>query len=202
LGVSGEIHFAVPPLSLPNPRHPPTSESLPRYEAARLFVERARAVKPDFEITEQNATAVAQVCYRLDGTPLAIELAAARTKVLSVEQISSRLDDRFGLLTGGGRTAMPHHRTLRATMDWSHELLPEAERVLFRRLSVFSGGFGLEAAEGVCTDAGLERDEVLNLLSSLVDKSLVLFEGQDQETRYRLLETGPPVCTGEDGRVG
>jgi non-specific serine/threonine protein kinase len=189
LGVPGEIHFAVPPLSLPNAHRPPTAESLPRYEAARLFVERARALKPDFEITEQNAMAVAQVCYRLDGTPLAIELAAARTKVLSVEQISSRLDDRFGLLTGGDRTTIPHHRTLRATMDWSHELLLEPERVLFRRLSVFSGGFGLEAAEGVCTDAGLERDEVLDLLSSLVDKSLVLFEGQDRETRYRLLET-------------
>jgi predicted ATPase/DNA-binding NarL/FixJ family response regulator len=188
LGVPGETLFAVPPLSLPDPRHLPVVEGLLQYEAARLFVERARTVRPDFALTERNAVAVAQVCYRLDGIPLAIELAAARTKVLSVEQISGRLEGSFGMLSSGGRTAMPHHRTLRATMEWSHGLLTEEERFLFRRLAVFAGGFMLEAAESVCAGEGLE-EEVLEVLSHLVDKSLVLVEEQDGEMRYRLLET-------------
>jgi len=189
LDVSGETIFTVPPLSLPDPRHLPAAEGLPGYEAARLFVERAAAVKPGFALTEQNAMAVAQICYRLDGIPLAIELAAARMKVLSAEQISSRLHDSFDLLSGVGRTAMPHHRTLRATMDWSHELLAEEEQVLFRRLSVFAGGFTLEAAEAVGAGESIEEAGVLDLLGSLVDKSLVLFEEQGGEARYRLLET-------------
>ena len=117
---------------------------------------------------------MAQVCYRLDGIPLAIELAAARTKVLSVEEISARLGDSFRLLAAGSRTAMPRQRTLHATMDWSHELLSQKERVLFRRLSVFAGGFTLEAAESICAGEELQRDEVLELLSQLVDKSLVV----------------------------
>jgi predicted ATPase/DNA-binding NarL/FixJ family response regulator len=189
LGVPGETLFAVPPLSLPDPRHLPVVEGLPQYEAARLFVERARAVRPDFALTERNAVAVAQVCYRLDGIPLAIELAAARTKVLSVEQISGRLKRSFGMLSSGGRTAMPHHRTLRATMEWSHGLLSKEERALFRRLAVFAGGFMLEAAEDVCAGEDLKEDEVLEVLSHLVDKSLVLVDQQDGEMRYRLLET-------------
>jgi predicted ATPase len=154
-----------------------------------LFVERARAVKPDFDITGQNAMSVAQICYRLDWIPLAIELAAARTRVLSVEQISSRLDDSFALLTGHERTAIAHHRTLRATMEWSYELLSEAERALLRQLSVFAGGWTLSAAEAVCAGGGLEGDEVLDLLTQLVDKSLVLVGEQDGDARYRLLET-------------
>ena len=189
LGVSGETIFAVPPLSLPDPRHLPAVEGLPHYEAARLFVERAKALKPGFEITEQNALAVAQVCFRLDGMPLAIELAAARTKVLTVEQISNRLEESLRLLSSGRRTAMPHHRTLRATMDWSYGLLSEEERTLFRRLSVFAGGFALEAAERVGSGEGIEDVGILDLLASLVDKSLVLFEEWDGEARYRLLET-------------
>src|SRR5829696_358502 len=148
LGVLGEAIFAVPPLSLPDPRHLPAVESLPHYEAARLFVDRAESVKPGFELTEGNAMAVAQVCHRLDGIPLAIELAAARARVLSAEQISERLKESFGLLSGGGRTAMAHG-TLRATMDWSHGLLSEEERILFRRLSAFTGGCTLEAAETI-----------------------------------------------------
>jgi ATP/maltotriose-dependent transcriptional regulator MalT len=140
-------------------------------------------------LTEQNATAVAQICYRLDGIPLAIELAAARAKVLSVEQIADRLDDSFRLLSAGGRTMIPRHRTLHATMDWSHELLPELERLLVRRLSVFVGGFTLNAVEAVCVGVDLRKDEVLDLLSPLVDKSLVLVVEQDGEARYRLLET-------------
>jgi predicted ATPase/DNA-binding CsgD family transcriptional regulator len=189
LGTTGEVAWSVPSLSLPDLRRLPAIESLPQYESVRLFVERTAAVRPTFALTEQNAPAVAQVCYRLDGIPLAIELAAARTKVLSVEQIADRLDDSFGLLSAGRRTAMPRHRTLHATMDWSHDLLPEQERILFRRLSVFAGGFTLEAAESVCAGEDLERDGVLELLSHLVDKSLVIMREESGEARYRLLET-------------
>jgi predicted ATPase/DNA-binding CsgD family transcriptional regulator len=189
LGITGEIAWPVPSLSLPDLRRLPDIESLPRYESARLFVERTAAVKPNFTLTEQNAPAVAQVCYRLDGIPLAIELAAARSKVLSVEEISERLDDSFRLLAAGSRTAMPRQRTLHATMDWSHELLGQKERVLFRRLSVFAGGFALEAAESICVGEELQRDEVLELLSQLVDKSLVVAQERDGAARYRILET-------------
>src|ERR671916_1683038 len=189
LGITGEVAWPVPSLSLPDLRRLSDIEGLPRYESARLFVERATTAKPTFALTEQNATAVAQVCYRLDGIPLAIELAAARTKVLPVEEISGRLDDCFRLLAAGGRTAMPRHRTLHATMDWSHDLLPDEERALFRRLSVFAGGFTLEAAESVCAGEDLERGEVLELLSHLVDKSLGVAREVSGEARYRLLET-------------
>jgi predicted ATPase/DNA-binding CsgD family transcriptional regulator len=188
LGITGEVAWPVPPLSLPDIRRLADVQSLPRYGSASLFVERARAVKPTFALTDQNAAAVARVCYRLEGIPLAIELAAARTKVLAVEEISERLDNCFGLLTGGGRTAMPRHRTLRATMDWSHELLTEEERILFRRLSVFVGGFTLEAAESACAVDGYERGETLELLSHLVDKSLVTAREEGGATRYHLLE--------------
>jgi predicted ATPase len=189
LGIAGEVAWPVPSLSLPDLRRAPNIETLPRYESARLFVERTEAVKPTFAVTEQNAPLVAKICYRLDGIPLAIELAAARSKVLSVEEISERLDDCFALLSAGNRTALPRHRTLHATMDWSHDLLPEQERILFRRLSVFAGGFTLEAAESVCAGEHLERNEVLDLLSHLVDKSLVIVREGVVETRYRLLET-------------
>jgi predicted ATPase/DNA-binding CsgD family transcriptional regulator len=189
LGITGEVAWPVPSLSLPDLRRMPDIESLPQYESARLFVERAAAVKPTFALTEQNVPSVAQVCYRLDGLPLAIELAAARTRVLSVEEISERLDDYFGLLSAGGRTALPRHRTLHATMDWSHDLLSEQERILLRRLSVFAGGFTLEAAESVCAGEELQRNDMLELLSHLVDKSLVVAREGDGETRYRLLET-------------
>ena len=207
LGITGEVAWPVPSLSLPDLRRLPDIESLPHYESACLFVERAAAVKPTFALTERNAAAVAQVCYRLDGIPLAIELAAARTRVLSVEQIADRLDDCFRLLAAGGRTAMPRHKTLHATMDWSHELLDREERVLFRRLSVFAGDFTLGAAEAVCAGEGLERDQVLELLSQLIYKSLVTAQEGSGEARYRLLET---VCqyasekvskSGEAGQV-
>ncbi len=189
LGITGEVAWPVPPLSFPDLRHLPAAEGLERYEAAKLFADRSVAVKPSFAITERNAAAVAQVLYRLDGIPLAIELAAARVKALSVEQISSRLDDSFGLLAAGSRTALPHHQTLRATMDWSHGLLSGDEQVLFRRLSVFAGGSTLEAAEAVCGGDGLERGRVLDLLGRLVDKSLVVAEvGDENGLRYRMLE--------------
>ena len=189
LGVTGETLFAVSPLSLPDPHLLPAADALADYEAARLFVERARAIRPGFKITDRIAVAIAQICYRLDGMPLAIELAAARAKVLSVEQISGRLEKALGLLSSGGRTEMAHHRTLRATMDWSHELLPEEERVLLRRLSVFAGGFTLNGAEAVCAGEVLALEEVLEFLSQLVDKSLVMVEEREGEVRYRLLET-------------
>ena len=189
LAVAGEVAWPVPSLSLPDLRRLSDTESLHRNESARLLVERTTAVKPTFALSEQNAPAVAQICYRLDGIPLALELAAARAKVLSVEQIADRLDDTFGLLLAGSRTAMPRHKTLQATMDWSHELLPEEERVLFRRLSVFSGGFTFEATEAICAREGIEGDEVLELLSHLVDKSLVAVREGGGEARYHLLET-------------
>jgi non-specific serine/threonine protein kinase len=207
LGIAGEVTRPVPSLSLPDLRRMPNTESLSRYESARLFVERTEAVKPTFALTEQNAPSVAKICYQLDGIPLAIELAAARAKVLSVEEISERLEDCFGLLTVGSRTALPRQRTLHATMDWSYDLLPEQERILFRRLSVFAGDFTLEAAELVCAGEDLRSDEVLNLLSHLVDKSLVLVAEQDGEARYRLLETVRQYGweklseSGEEGRV-
>jgi predicted ATPase len=188
LGVAGEALFDVPPLSLPNPHRLSDPEDLARYEAAQLFVERARALRPDFALTGRNATEVARICYLLDGIPLAIELAAARVKALSVEQIGARLDGSFALLTGG-RTAVPHHRTLRATMDWSYALLTEEEQALLGRLSVFAGDFTLSAAEAVGAGGIIEEIEVLDLLSSLVDKSLVLVSEGDGEARYRLLET-------------
>ncbi len=189
LDITGEVAWLVPSLSLPDLRRLPAVESLLRYESARLFMERTAAVNPNLTLTEQNASALAQICYRLDGIPLAIELAAARAKVLSVEQIAARLDDCFGLLSAGGRTAMPRHRTLHATMDWSHDLLPDGERALFRRLSVFAGGFTLEAAESVCAGEDIAGDNVLDLLSHLVDKSLVIAREEGAEARYRLLET-------------
>jgi predicted ATPase/DNA-binding CsgD family transcriptional regulator len=189
LGVVGEVARPVPPLSLPDLRRLPDVGGLAVYGAARLFVERAAAVSPTFRLTERNAPSVARVCYRLDGIPLAIELAAARTKVLTVEEISARLDDCFELLVAGGRTAMPRHKTLHATMDWSHDLLSGPERALFRRLSVFADGFSLDAAESVCAEEDLGQGGVLGLLSHLVDKSLVIAREAGGGARYRLLET-------------
>lgn len=189
LGIAGELSYIVPGLSLPDSRHLPDCESLRQFEAVRLFVDRASFSQPGFVLTEINGPAVAQVCSSLDGIPLAIELAAARIKGLSVEQIASRLDDRFRLLLDGSRTALPRHQTLRATVDWSHSLLSEPEQVLFRRVSVFAGGFTLEAVEGICGGDTVPAPEILNLLLRLVGKSLVIASGRGAQTRYRLLET-------------
>jgi non-specific serine/threonine protein kinase len=189
LGVSGERALMVPSLSMPNPRESPSLEVLSQYEAVRLFKDRATNVMPDFALTDQNSIAIAQICRRLDGIPLALELAAARVKVLRVDQISARLSDSFHLLTGGTRTALPRQQTLQAALDWSYDLLSEVERRLFNRLSVFAGGWTLEAAEGVCAGEGIESTEILDLLVQLVNKSLVLAErAQGEETRYRFLE--------------
>jgi predicted ATPase/DNA-binding SARP family transcriptional activator/DNA-binding CsgD family transcriptional regulator len=190
LGVAGEVVWRMAPLSLPATTDGgSTVEGLARYEAVRLFVDRARLRLPDFELTKQNAGAAVRVCRKLDGIPLAIELACARMGALAVEQITERLEDSLGLLTGGSRTAEPRQRTLRATLDWSHNLLGEAERALFRRLSVFTGGWTLEAAEIVCSGDGIEEDGVLDLLGGLVDKSLVVAEATTGgAVRYRMLE--------------
>src|SRR2546423_2491944 len=185
----GETIWLVPSLGVPDAYHLPPIEGLVKYESVQLFIERATSVLPAFRLTQENAQALVQVCHRLDGLPLAIELAAARVKVLSLEQIATRLDHSYRLLAGGSRTALPRQQTLQATIEWSYHLLPEKERILFRRLSVFLGSFALEAAEAVCAGNGLEQDEVLDLLSHLVDKSLVAVTQRSGEARYRLLET-------------
>src|SRR5215210_2497404 len=187
LGIAGEYLWRIPSLELPAPELPSAVADLGRCEAVRLFVERAVAVSSSFELTAQNAPAVARICRQLDGIPLAIELAATRTPFLSPEQLAARLDDRFRLLTGGSRLALPRQQTLRGAIDWSHELLSDAERVLFRRLAVFVGGWTLEAAEAVCSGGGIETGEVLDLLAQLVDKSLVLAEERAGRVRYRFL---------------
>jgi predicted ATPase len=188
LRVPGETNFMVPSLSVPDPGRPLSAEELADYEAVRLFVERARAVDSGFTLTEGNSSAVARLCDRLNGIPLAIELAAARTRVLSVEQILEKLDDPLGLLSSGGRTAAARHRTLRGTLQWSYGLLDEAERALFCRLSVFVGGWDLEAAEAVGAGDAVEAGLVLDLLSALVDKSLVVVEESGGTLRYGMLE--------------
>jgi predicted ATPase/DNA-binding SARP family transcriptional activator/DNA-binding CsgD family transcriptional regulator len=191
LNAAGEVNWVVPSLTVPYSRQEAyTPQELEAYESVRLFVERAHQRKPSFQLTLRNGQAVAQVCRYLEGIPLAIELSAGRMGVLSAEQLALRLEDSLKVLTGG-RTADPRHRTLRATLAWSHELLSEAERTLFRRLSVFAGGGTLEAAEEVCSGEGIEQDDVLEILSKLVDKSLVVAEaspGVDGELRYRMLE--------------
>lgn len=189
LGVQGEVSWRLPSLSLPDTKHIPDPEELSQYEAVQLFIERASLIDPHFDVNRANAPAIAQICYRLGGIPLAIELAAARIKALSVEQINTRLDDRFRLLTGGARTALPRQQTLRATIDWSYNLLSEKEKSLFRRLAVFVGGWSLEAAESVCSDEGLNKDEILDLMSNLVDKSIINTEEFAREVRYHRLET-------------
>ena len=190
LGITGETVWRVPSLSLPDLSQAASVETLVRHDAVRLFIERASAVDSTFAITAANAAAVGQVCIRLDGIPLAIELAAARVKVLSLAQIHARLNDRFRLLTGGSRTAVARQRTLEATVEWSYGLLSGAERRLLRRLSVFARGWTMEAAEDVTSDNAGERDDVLESLSRLVDKSLANVESDSEGSRrYHFLET-------------
>ena len=194
LGVPGEMSYPVPSLSLPDIKHLPFIEQLSQYEAVRLFIDRALLVARHFSVDASNAPFIAQICHRLDGIPLAIELAAARVQILSVDQISAGLDDRFHLLTGGARTLLPRQQTLRALIDWSYDLLSENERLLLQRLSVFVGGWTLEAAQEVCS-AGegdtIQPYDVLDLLTQLVNKSLVVSikHSQSGETRYSMLET-------------
>jgi len=189
LRVAGEYVWPVPTLSLPPIRIAVSARVLPRYEAVRLFVTRAKAASPGFSLSEQNATAVRTVCEMLDGIPLALELAAARVGVLAVEQISGRLHQRFRLLTGGSRTASPRQQTLQALMDWSYDLLTAEEQLLFSRLAVFAGGCELTAVEVVCSDEQLTADRCLEVLAALVNKSLLLTRGQPGAMRYLMLET-------------
>ena len=192
LGMSGESLMPVPSMSLPEsagPGSPEAFERLAACDAVRLFIDRGRAVLPGFELTEENAEAIAQICLRLDGIPLAVELAAARVRSLPPHQIAARLDNRFRLLTGGSRTALPRHRTLRAAMDWSFDMLGEAEQVLLPRLSAFAGSFSIDAAEAVAAGGPVNSDEMVDLLARLVDKSLLMPEEGSTEARYRMLET-------------
>jgi predicted ATPase/DNA-binding SARP family transcriptional activator len=189
LGMMGETTFHVPALSFPVLAHLSQIQNLKEFESIQLFVERAAAVRPDLALTQQNAFTVTQICHRLDGIPLAVELAAARSKILSLKEIAARLDDRFNLLTQGSRTAMPRHQTLRATIDWSYDLLSQKERVLFRRLAVFAGGWTLEEAETICSGDDLKVNEMLDLLTQLVDKSLVIVQDWGGDVRYQMLET-------------
>ncbi|MBO0703420.1 MAG: LuxR family transcriptional regulator, partial [Candidatus Dormibacteraeota bacterium] len=189
LSVAGEHLVAVPPLDLPAVDPLPPLDQLAQNEAVRLFSERAAAASGNFELTESNRASVIDLCRRLDGLPLAIELAAVRTRVLSPEQILARLTDRFGLLTGGVRAALPRHQTLRTTIEWSHDLLSAAERVLLRRLCAFAGRFDLEDMESVCAFDGIDRAQALDVLSSLVDRSLVIKGETGGRATYRLHET-------------
>jgi predicted ATPase/DNA-binding XRE family transcriptional regulator len=189
LGLTGEVSWRVPSLPLPPLQPLPPPERLTEFAAVRLFFERAHAAHPPFAITARNATAVAQVCERLDGIPLALELAAVRVRGMAIEELATRLDHRFRLLTGGSRAALPRQQTLRATIDWSYQLLAPAERLLFVRLSVFASRWTLDAAEAVCGGQGIEPDEVVELVLRLVEKSLVVLEETLDGQRYELLQT-------------
>jgi predicted ATPase len=185
LGIADEATYRVPPLAVPGAHAVATAADAATYSSVNLFVERARSADGAFVLDDANAPAIAEICRRLDGIALAIELAAARVRVIDVGRIAELLDSRFRLLSGGNRSALPHHHTLRATIDWSYELLGLAERTLFARLATFVGGFTLEAILHVCTDGELEPESAIGALSALVDKSLVVFESP----RYRLLES-------------
>ena len=187
LNLAGETTCTVPPLAMPANDQSITLPALTEYEAVHLFIDRAAAALPAFRLTHQNAAAVVDICRRVDGIPLAIELAAARVRALSVEKIAARLGDRFRLLTHGDRTALPHRQTLRALIDWSYELLTERERALLRRLAVFPGSFTLEAAEAVGAGGDVAAIDVLDLLTELIEKSMVVVEADGE--RYRLLDT-------------
>src|SRR4030095_3290896 len=187
LKCTGEQTFTILSLGIPNPKEEISLERLVQYESVRLFIERALTVNPQFRVNNENSAALAGICSQLDGIPLAIELAAARTKVLSVEKIYERLNNRFSLLTAGNRTALPRQQTLKALIDWSYDLLSEQEKILWGRLSVFNDGWTLESAEYICSDDKVKSDEVFDILSSLVEKSIIIFDEENE--RYTILET-------------
>ena len=188
LGVAGEVTVVVPPMTVPAGDGTYEPEELLRFEAVRLFADRAAAVLPGFAVDAGNGAAIAGVCRALDGIPLAVELAAVRLRSLSPGQILSRLGSRFELLSGGGAADQPHHRTLQATLEWSYELLTDAEQAMWRRVSVFAGSFDLDAAEAVCAGSRIAAGQTADLVDALVAKSILLREGQDT-ARYRLLDT-------------
>jgi predicted ATPase/DNA-binding SARP family transcriptional activator/class 3 adenylate cyclase len=216
LSVPGETPYRLPSLEVPGRRALPSLAELAQVEAVRLFVERAAQVAPGLVLTAENAGSIAQIGQRLDGIPLAIELAASRVRMMSVQQVASRLDDTFRLLTGGSRAVLPRQQTLKAMIDWSYNLLSCKERLLMQHLSVFAGGWSLEAAEAICADGEegcigsggwVDSAEVIDLLAQLVDKSLVMAEAGERETRYRMLETirqyarGRLLEAGSSGRI-
>jgi predicted ATPase/DNA-binding XRE family transcriptional regulator len=188
LGISGEVIRRVLPLAVPDLQQPLSADQLTHNPAVRLFLERARAVSPSLTLSPHNAQAIARICNGVAGIPLAIELAAARTRLLSVDQLADRLDQDAGILAGTNRVSLPQHRTMRATLDWSHAFLGEEEQALLRRLSVFAGGWSLALAEDVCSGTDLERESILDLLAQLVDRSLVLVDASETVARFRLLE--------------
>ena len=202
LGVDGEHSWPVPPLSLPGDDTAPAASTLAGFDAVRLFEQRAQLVLPSFRLADDNADAVLQICRRLDGLPLAIELAAAQMRILSAAQLAERLDDIFGVLVGGSRTAPARHQTLRATLDWSHDLLDADERAVFRRLAVFAGGFTLTAGGRVATAGNTDRARMLELLTRLADKSLLQVDHSGRDARYHLLETVRDYRAGAAGRGG
>jgi predicted ATPase len=189
LGVEGELNWQVPPLSLPEAGSALTASALATSGAVKLFEQRAQLVRPSFRVTDENAAQVASICQRLDGLPLAIELAAPRMRIMSSAQLAERLDDIFALLVGGARSAPPRHQALRATLDWSHDLLDAEERAAFRRLAAFAGGFTLEAAERVAAGGDIKPASMLELLTRLADKSLLRVEHSRGDSRYHLLVT-------------
>jgi predicted ATPase/DNA-binding SARP family transcriptional activator len=187
LGITGEAHYHVPPLALPDLQQ--ILDKLLEYESVQLFEERARLVQEHFSLTIENSSSVTHICHRLDGIPLAIELAAARVDLYLPQQIAARLDESFNLLTGGSRTTLPRQQTLRASIDWSWNLLSIPEQILLRRLSIFAGGWTLDAAEAVCAGKGIETDQVFDMMTQLAAKSLVVVkQDSGRERRYRLLE--------------
>src|SRR6266403_2981132 len=189
LGMAGELTYRVPSLTVPGRGDSFAPDTLLAYEGVRLFVDRARLLRPDFSITAENAAPLASICHRLDGIPLAIELAAPRLRSMSVVELNERLDQRFALLTDGSRAALPRHRTLRSMIDWSYDLLTDVEQAMLRRVSVFAGGWTMAAAEHVCTGDGIEKSDTIGLLTSLIDKNLIITEEHEGATRYRMLET-------------
>jgi predicted ATPase len=189
LGIWGELTYRVPSLTVPQASEALTPETVPRYEGVRLFVDRAKLARSDFDLTAENTASVASICARLDGMPLAIELAAARVRTMSIDELSEHLDQRFALLTNGSRAALPRHRTLRSMLDWSYDLLAEREQALLRRVAVFAGGWTVASAEQICAGDGIDASDVIEELTSLVDKSLVVTDEQAGATRYRMLET-------------
>ncbi len=188
LNLPGEVTWRVPSLRTPDPARVDTPDAVSQFEAVQLFVDRAVRARPNFRVTNDNAALVAQICHQLDGIPLAIELAAARVRSLSVARIAAGLDDRFHILHGGSSTLLARQQTLEASIEWSHQLLNEDERILLRRLARFTGGFTLEAAEAVCGFSPLDEYGVRDLLGRLVDRSLVVHDDGEHD-RYRLLET-------------
>ncbi|MEO8665717.1 MAG: tetratricopeptide repeat protein, partial [Ignavibacteria bacterium] len=189
LEIGGEISFRIPPMSLPEKHINVTAEKLLKYEAVKLFVDRAKLIKQDFNLTDENAGILSELCFQLDGIPLAIELAASRVNMLTVEKILEKLSSRFSLLTGGKRTSLPRQHTLRALIDWSYDLLFEKEKLLWGRLSVFSGGWTLPSAEEICSDEKLNSNEIFDLLNHLISKSIVTILEEENTIRYYMLET-------------